>query len=431
LRMRLKRSERCIIMGKTLAEKILARCSGVGEVKAGDIITCKVDCAMLDDTLGPLYVDPPLKRLGGKIWDKSKVVLILDHYTPSGSIAQANVVSFARKWAEDNDIENYFEECGPCHQILAENCYDLPGTLLVGVDSHTVTAGAFGCFGTGIGSTEMAAVLNTGKIWLRVPESMLIRWDGEINKRVMAKDMILRTIKDIGHSGATYMAMEFSGSTIRSLPMDERMCITNMSVEAGAKAGLIECDDITEKYLKDRGNNKPYYKLKSDPDADYVRIFNYRAEDLIPQVACPHEVDNVKDITDVAGTPINRSYIGSCTGGRLTDLIAAAEILKGKKLSRKCKLAVSPSSKTVWESAAKMGILNTLSEAGATILAPTCGACVGYHSGILADGENCTSTTNRNFRGRMGSRNANIYLTSAATAAASALAGKIIDPREV
>ena len=367
-------------MGKTLAEKILARCSGVGEVKAGEIITCKVDCAMLDDTLGPLYVDPPLKRLGGKIWDKSKVVLILDHYAPSGSIAQANVVSFARKWAEDNDIENYFEECGPCHQILAENCYDLPGTLLVGVDSHTVTAGAFGCFGTGIGSTEMAAVLNTGEIWLRVPESMLIRWDGEINKRVMAKDMILRTIKDIGHSGATYMAMEFSGSTIRSLPMDERMCITNMSVEAGAKAGLIECDDITEKYLKDRGNNKPYYKLKSDPDADYVRIFNYRAEDLIPQVACPHEVDNVKDITDVAGTPINRSYIGSCTGGRLTDLIAAAEILKGKKLVESANLLYRLVQRQYGKPLQKWGyLIPFLKQVRRS--KPICGACVGYHSG--------------------------------------------------
>lgn len=418
-------------MGKTLAEKILTRCSGVEGIKAGDIVTCKVDCAMLDDTLGAPYVEPALKKLGGKIWDKSKVVMILDHYAPSGSVAQANIISFNRKWSIENDIENYFEECGPCHQILAENCYDLPGTLLVGVDSHTVTAGAFGCFGTGIGSTEMASVLSTGEIWLRVPDSILITWEGKLQHRVMAKDIFLRTIKDLGNSGATYQAMEFTGSTIHSLPIDERMCITNMSVEAGAKAGLIECDEITEKYLKEKGNNELYYKFKSDPDATYLRKLNYKAEELVPLVACPHEVDNVFNVTEIAGTPIHRSYIGSCTGGRLTDLIAASEILKGKKLDRKCKLTISPSSKKIWEAAAKMGILTTLSEAGATILAPTCGACVGYHSGLLADGENCTSTTNRNFRGRMGSSKANIYLTSAATAAASALAGKIIDPREI
>lgn len=418
-------------MGKTLAEKILNRCSDNYEAKAGDIVTCKVDCAMLDDTLGAPYVDPALKKLGGKIWDKSKVVVILDHYTPSGSVAQANIVAFNRKWSIENDIENYFEECGPCHQILAENCFDLPGTLLVGVDSHTVTAGAFGCFGTGIGSTEMAAVLNTGEIWLRVPESILITWDGKLQDRVMGKDIFLRTIKDLGHSGVTYQAMEFTGSIIHGLPMDERMCITNMSVEAGAKAGLIECDEITENYLKEKGNDKPYYKFKSDSDAIYVKKLSYKGEELVPQVACPHEVDNVCDVTEIVGTPIQRSYIGSCTGGRLTDLVAAAEILKGKKLSRKCKLIVSPSSKKVWETAATMGILNVLSESGATILAPTCGACVGYHSGLLADGENCTSTTNRNFKGRMGSREANVYLTSAATAAASALAGEIIDPREI
>lgn len=418
-------------MGKTLAEKILARCSGAEAVTAGDLITAKVDCAMMDDTLGPPYVDPGFKKLGGRIWDRQKVVLILDHYTPSGSAAQANVVAFNRKWSIDNHIDNYFEECGPCHQILAENGFDLPGTLLVGVDSHTVTAGAFGCFGTGIGSTEMAAVLASGEIWLMVPESILITWEGKLQNRVFAKDIFLRTIKDIGHSGATYQAMEFGGGTIHLLPVDERMCISNMSVEAGAKAGLISCDHITEAYLKEKGNTRPYYAFQSDPDAAYVRKLAYKAEELVPQVACPHEVDNVCDVEEIKGTPIHRAYIGSCTGGRMTDLIAAAEILKGKKLGRQCKLEVSPSSKKIWEQAAKAGLLNILSEAGATILAPTCGACVGYHSGLLADGENCASTTNRNFRGRMGSRAAGVYLVSAATAAASALAGRLVDPREV
>lgn len=301
----------------------------------------------------------------------------------------------------------------------------------MGVDSHTVTAGAFGCFGTGIGSTEMVGVLATGEIWLRVPESIKIQWEGKLGSRVMGKDVFLRTIRDVSHSGATYMAMEFCGSAIRDLGIDDRMCISNMSVEAGAKAGLMAADEKVEAYLREHGNTKPYYVFESDPDAVYHSVLNYKAEELVPQVACPHAVDNVHDVTEMAGTRIDRAYIGSCTGGRLTDLIAAAEILRGKKLTRDCKLAVSPSSKKVWEQAAKMGILNELSEAGATILAPTCGACVGYHSGLLADGENCASTTNRNFRGRMGSREAGVYLVSAATAAASALTGRLTDPREI
>ncbi len=418
-------------MGKTLAEKILARCAGRDEVSAGEIITARVDCAMLDDTLGPWYVGPGLKEVGADIWDRSKVVLICDHYTPSGSAAQANVVKFNREWSREYNIENYFEECGPCHQILAENGFDIPGTLLVGVDSHTVTAGAFGCFGTGIGSTEMVGVLATGEIWLLVPQSMRIEWTGKLPSRVMGKDIFLRTIRDVGHSGATYKAMEFCGDTIRALGIDDRMCISNMTVEAGAKAGLMAADDKVLAYLRDIGCDKTPWMFESDPDAVYESRLTYRAEDLTPQVACPHAVDNVRDVTEMAGTRIDRAYIGSCTGGRLTDLMMAAEILRGKHLTRDCKLAISPSSKRTWETAAKMGILTELSEAGATILAPTCGACVGYHSGLLADGENCASTTNRNFRGRMGSREAGVYLVSAATAAASALTGRLTDPREI
>jgi 3-isopropylmalate/(R)-2-methylmalate dehydratase large subunit len=220
-------------MGKTLAEKLLAKSSGT-DAKAGDIIMAKVDCAMLDDTLGPWYVDPGLKQLKANIWDKSKTVLICDHYAPSATAAQANVINFTRKWSLEYGIDNYFEEMGPCHQILAENGFDLPGEVLVGVDSHTVTAGAFGCFGTGIGSTEMVGVLATGEIWLMVPESMKISWEGKLQPRVMAKDIFLRTIRDVGHAGATYMSMEFEGEAIRNLSMDERMCLSNMSVEAGA-----------------------------------------------------------------------------------------------------------------------------------------------------------------------------------------------------
>jgi 3-isopropylmalate/(R)-2-methylmalate dehydratase large subunit len=418
-------------MGQTLAEKLLGKASRRPEAKAGDIVIANVDWAMLDDTLGPWYVEPGLKRLGVGIWDTKKTVLIADHYVPSATTAQANVVAFTRKWSLERGVENYFEEEGPCHQILAENGFDTPGSLLVGVDSHTVTAGAFGCFGTGIGSTEMVGVLATGRIWLRVPESVRITWKGDLKPMVTAKDVFLRTIKDVGHAGATYMAMEFDGQAIRSMNMDERMCVSNMSVEAGAKAGLIAADKTTEDYLRDIGSRRPYQILHSDEDAVYVKSYEYEGGDLTPQAARPHAVDNVADVSDLASTPIHRAYIGSCTGGRYSDLELAGKILKGKKIGRQTKLLISPSSKRIWEAAAKSGLLTSLSEAGATILAPTCGACVGYHSGLLADGENCASTTNRNFRGRMGSREANVFLVSAATAASSALTGRMTDPREM
>ncbi len=415
-------------MGKTLAEKILARCSAKSEVSYGDIITAKVDCAMLDDGLGPWFTAEPFKRLGDNVWDSSKAVVISDHLCPSAIVDQAEIVAFTRKWALSHGI-TYFEGCGPCHQVLGEHGYDLPGTLLVGTDSHTCTAGAFGCFGTGIGSTEAAGVLATGEIWLRVPESILITWEGSLAPRVMAKDIILRTIRDVGHSGATYMAMEFCGGTIRALPMDERMCISNMAVEAGAKAGLIAADEVTLSYLEALGNTKPYAVFQSDPDAYYTKRYSYRAEELVPQVACPHAVDNVADISDVAGTVIHQAYIGSCTGGRLSDLTAAAEILKGRKVASGCRLLVSPGSQKIYKQAIHLGIIDTLIDAGAKILAPTCGACVGLHSGVLAAEETCVSTTNRNFKGRMGSYDSKVYLASPATVAASAIAGELSDPR--
>lgn len=415
-------------MGKTLAEKILANCCGRDQVSAGEIITAKVDCLMMDDALGPWFADKPFQSLGGKIKNPSGVVVISDHLCPSGNVDQAENVACARRWCKKYGVD-YFEGFGPCHQILAEYGYDMPGTLLVGTDSHTCTAGAFGCFGTGIGSTEAAGVLYSGSIWLMVPESLLVRWSGKLQRRVMAKDMILRTIRDIGHAGATYKAMEFAGSAIKDLPMDERMCISNMAVEAGAKAGLIEADEKTGAYLKSIGANRPYTVFKSDDDAYYAGIYDYDAKELIPQVACPHAVDNVHDITEVAGVEIHQAYIGSCTGGRISDLEAAAEILKGRKIASNCRLLVSPGSRAVYREAMKKGIMDILMDAGASILAPTCGACVGLHSGVIAAGERCVSTTNRNFKGRMGSYESEVYLASPATVAASAVEGKLSDPR--
>lgn len=416
-------------MGKTMAEKILARRTNE-EVKSGNIVTVEVDCAMMDDILGPRYIGKEMDKLNAKIKDPSKVVIISDHYTPSGSIEQADIVVFTREWANKNNVENYYEGIGPCHQILAENGFSAPGTIQVGTDSHTCTAGAFGCFGTGIGSTEMVGVLTTGEIWFRVPETIKVNWEGQLPKGTMAKDLILRTIRDIGHSGATYQAIEFLGSTISNLMMDERMCISNMAIEVGAKVGLIPSDNITKAYLESIGKGDKYIEIKPDEDASYVKTLCYNGAELVPQVACPHEVDNVFDIDKVIGTRMHRAYIGSCTGGRLYDLQVAAEILEGKKVSKDCKLLVSPASQEIWKQASDMGILLKLAEAGATILAPTCGACLGVHSGLLGKGENCVSTTNRNFKGRMGSKESYVYLASPATAAASAIEGKLVDARD-
>lgn len=416
-------------MGMTMAEKILAGCTDE-KVKAGNIINVKVGCAMMDDILGPRYVDGILKQLNSKIKYPEKVVVISDHYTPSGTVEQADIVAFTRKWASDCNVENYFEGIGPCHQILAENGFSVPGIVQVGTDSHTCTAGAFGCFGTGIGSTEMAAVLATGKIWFLVPESIHVVWDGKLSDGIMAKDLALKTIHDIGHAGATYKSLEFGGTTISNLAMDERMCISNMAVEAGAKVGLIPSDKITKEYLESIGHGDKYKEVFPDSDANYISTYKYNAEKLTPQIACPHEVDNVFEIGQVKGEKMHRAYIGSCTGGRLHDLQTAAKILEGKKVSEDCKLLISPASQKIWRQADKMGILLKLSDAGATILAPTCGACLGVHSGLLGKGESCISSTNRNFKGRMGSKESNVYLASPATVAASAIEGKIADPRQ-
>lgn len=417
-------------MGKTMAEKILAAKAGLKEVSAGDIVVAKVDCAMMDDILGPrVEIAAEMKRLGASVWDKDKVVIISDHYSPAANVKQADILAFTRNWAREYGINNYFEGRGPCHQVLAENGFALPGTLLVGTDSHTCTAGAFGCFGTGIGSTEMLGVLVTGEIWLRVPETMKFVWNGVLARGVMAKDMVLKTIGDIGHAGATYKVMEFSGNAVRRLPLDERMCIANMTVEAGAKTGLIEPDEKVFEYLESIGKKERGWKVASDPDAVYASEMYYDAGELTPMVACPHEVDNVKPVEDVAGIKIDQAYLGSCTGGRLNDLAVAAEILQGKKVAPYCRLLVSPASQDVWLKASKAGILDTLVEAGGVILAPSCGACLGVHSGVLGAGETCISSTNRNFNGRMGSKEAQVYLASPATVAASALEGRIVDPR--
>lgn len=415
----------------TLTEKILARAAQRDHVEPDEIVWVKVDRAMMDDILGPrVQIAEKLQSLGADVWDAEKVTIISDHYTPSANASQADAVKFTRDWACGHSVDHYYEYAGPCHQVMVEEGRALPGQVIVGTDSHTCTYGALGAFATGIGSTEMLGVLATGEIWLRVPQTILVRFSGRLPEKTMAKDMILRAIGTIGHAGATYRAMEFAGETISALSMDERLCITNMAVEAGAKNGIIACDDKTSAFLKEIGAAEGTV-FNSDADAKYLETFDFDVSDLQPLCACPHEVDNVTEIRSVGGVAIHQAYIGSCTGGRYNDLKMAAELLRGRHVAKGIRLLVSPASRKTWERCDREGILTTLSEAGAVILASSCGACLGVHSGTLGAGEVCVSATNRNFIGRMGSKESNVYLASPLSVAASAVTGRLTDPRDL
>jgi 3-isopropylmalate/(R)-2-methylmalate dehydratase large subunit len=415
-----------------MSEKILAKAAGAESASAGDILWVDVDRAMMDDILGPrVEIAEGLKEFGDRAWDPEKVVVISDHYTPPANVGQAEIVKFTRDWAKSHGVDNYFEFVGPCHQIMAEKGFVRPGGVVLGTDSHTCMGGAFGAFATGVGSTEMLGILVTGRTWLRVPETIRVVWNGELPPGVMAKDISLRTIGEIGHAGATYRTVEYSGGAIDALPMDERLAVTNMAVEMGAKAGLMRCDGNTREYLDARGVTVDDADVfESDADAVFFGTFEFDASALTPMIARPHEVDNVSGVAEVAGTPIDQAYLGSCTGGRLSDLRAAATLVKGRKIAKGIRFLVSPASQSIWEAADADGTLAALAGAGGTILAPTCGVCVGLHSGILAAGERCISSSNRNFIGRMGSKDAGVYLGSPLSVAAAALAGRITDPRE-
>jgi 3-isopropylmalate/(R)-2-methylmalate dehydratase large subunit len=384
---------------------------------------------MMDDVLGPrLEISDILNELDAPIWDKDRVIIISDHYTPPANVNQADIVKFTRDWASGHQIEKYYEFAGPCHQVMVEKGHVLPGEIIVGTDSHTCTYGALASLGTGVGSTEMAGVLATGKTWMKVPRTIKVEWQGVLPANVMAKDISLKTIGTLGHAGATYKTIEYTGETIHSLMMDERLCLSNMAVEAGAKAGLIHYDSITAAFLARFGVTDRFDFVNADEDASYERTLVFDASSLVPQIACPHEVDNVKPVTEVGHIAIHQAYIGSCTGGRYFDLLQAAKILKGHKIAKGIRLLVSPASKEVYDKCLKEGILEILADAGATILASSCGACLGIHSGTLAGDEVCISTTNRNFLGRMGSKSSQVYLASPVTVAASALTGFITDP---
>ncbi|HEX17259.1 MAG TPA: 3-isopropylmalate dehydratase large subunit [Thermoplasmatales archaeon] len=417
-------------MGSTISEKILARASGVKKVEAGDIVDANVDLAMSHDNAA--LVSKIFKQLGvDRVWDNSKIVIILDHRTPANQIKSAEGHKSIRQFVRDQGIGFFYDVGeGICHQILPEKGHVKPGMLIVGTDSHTTTHGAFGAFSTGIGATEMACVWATGKLWLKVPETIKMIINGKLPEMVTAKDVILYIIGEIGSDGANYKAIEFYGDTIKDLSISSRMTISNQAMEAGAKTAIIPPDDKTFDYLKDRvkGEMRGVY---ADEDASYEDVLEFDVSNLEPMVACPHAVDNVKPVREVEGIEIDQAVLGSCTNGRLEDIEIAARILKGKRIDPRVRLIVVPASREVYISALKRGYIEILLKAGATIINPGCGPCLGAHQGVLASGERAITSTNRNFRGRMGSPDSEIYLASPATVAISALKGEISDPREV
>ena len=418
-------------MGKTVSEKILAKASGQKEVIAGEIVKANVDVALMPDLTTILAVNA-MKAMGiEKIWDNEKVVIVLDHVAPASTLMAAEIHRDIRKFAKEQDMKYLYDvNSGVCHQVLPENGHVKPGMIVIGSDSHTCTHGAFGAFATGVGSTDMGAILATGKTWLKTPETIKVNVEGKLSKWVAPKDVILKAAGRIGADGATYNALEFTGNTTKDMSVSGRMTLCNMAIELGGKTGIVEPDEKTFSYLHERTNGA-FDPVYADPDAIYKEVVEINANLLEPQIACPHKVDNVKPIGQLAGKVINQSFIGSCTNGRLEDLEIAAKILKDKKVHSDVRLLVVPASNGVYREALDSGIISTLLEANALISNPSCGACFGGHIGLLAPGEVGLTTSNRNFKGRQGSPEAYVYLSSPAVAAASAITGVITDPRDL
>ena len=413
----------------TMAEKILAKASGNKELQAGEIIMANIDVAMTHDLTGPLSVESFEKIGTKKVWDPEKIVIIFDHQVPADSIDAANNHMIMRKFVEEQGIQNFYDmREGVCHQVLPEKGHVVPGEVVVGTDSHTCTHGALGAFATGIGSTDMAMVFATGKLWFKVPETIKFDITGKLQDNVFAKDVILNIIGKIGADGATYKACEFGGETTRNMTISDRMVLCNMAIEMGGKTGLVEPDQKTIQYLKGR-STKPYKIMKTDNNAQSLETIHINVSELEPQIACPHNVDNVKPVSEVEGTHIDQVFLGSCTNGRLSDLRTAANIIKGKDISKNVRMLVIPASREVYSKAMDEGLLKTFVDSGALVCNPCCGPCLGGHIGLVGPGEVSLSTSNRNFKGRQGSADAEVYLSSAAVAASSAVNGKITDPR--
>lgn len=420
-------------MRQSLAQKLIAKAAGRASVTTGEIVTCKVDMAMFHDSSGPRRLKPMLEELGAQIWDKSRVVLVMDHYVPERDDASRKIVRIAREWARDQQLPHVYDSQGICHVVVPQHGHIRPGMFCVGGDSHSPTGGAFGAYMFGIGSTEMLGVVVTGEIWLRVPKTVAMNWSGSLSPGVCAKDMMLSMIARFGMNGANYEAVEFTGDAVRALSMQERMTLCNMSAELGAQTGLIAPDEVTRQWLASTGmphtTDGDNTLWQSDPGSADVQ-HDFDAATLSPQLAAPHSPAHGVDIAEHAETKIDVAYIGACTGAKLDDLRFAAQVLKGKKVASGVQLMVAPASVKDLAQARDEGIMQTLEAAGATLLPSACGACAGYGDSF-ADGQTVISSTARNFKGRMGPASTQVYLGSAYTVAASALRGRITDPREV
>ncbi|MFW9962520.1 MAG: 3-isopropylmalate dehydratase large subunit [Candidatus Sifarchaeia archaeon] len=421
-------------MGKTIAEKILASHTIDGKASAGEVVEARVDLLMVHEVLGSRIL-PILKEMGfKKVWNPNRVLVVNDHWAPASDINSAEIHRRNRNFVKEQGITNFCDvDCGISHQVLPEMGLVVPGATIIGSDSHSTTYGAFNAFSTGLAATDSALILATGECWFRVPETLKIVITGELSDRVMSKDLILKVIHELGPDGANYQSMEFHGSTIETMSVGERMTMCNMTVEAGAKCAPMPINQDVKFWMEDHAPTKKWKEVTSDEDAEYIDTmrFDLTSDPLEPIVAPPDLPTNGKDVAEVAGVPIDQAFIGSCTNGRIGDLIVAAEILKGKKVHEGVRLIITPASKTTYMEALDRGIIKILMESGGIVTNSTCGACVGGHLGVLGAGEVCISSTNRNFKGRMGHHDSRIYLASPATVAASALKGVITDPRSV
>jgi 3-isopropylmalate/(R)-2-methylmalate dehydratase large subunit len=418
---------------KTLAQKLISVASGVPSIATGDIVICNVDLAMIHDSGGPRRVKPILERLNRSVWDKDKVVVVTDHYVPAANAETQAIQALTKEWVREQDIEKFYDEQGICHVVLPERGHLSPGKFCVGGDSHSPTGGAFGAYMFGIGATEMAGVLATGTIWIKVPETILIRWHNQLSPFVTAKDMMLATCRKIGMGGGRYQAIQFAGDAVRQLGMQDRMTLSNMAAELGAQAGLIAPDETTIDYIHKAGGIVPEdwrsYQIEVAETDDNLLSFDAAA--LAPQIAAPHSPANADDAEAFKNTRFDLAYIGACTGAKYVDLVAAASLLRGRRIAKGVTLKVAPASMNDQKRAEEEGIMQILQDAGAEFLGNSCGICAGYGDDRLSENQVCLSSTARNFKGRMGAVSSAVYLASPYTVAASAIAGTMIDPRYV
>ncbi len=417
----------------TLAQKIIANACNKVSVEPGEIVVCKVDLAMIHDSGGPRRVKPILEKLNRKVWDKEKVVVVTDHYVPIESEETRAIQELTQKWVLDQDINNFYDQQGICHVVVPEKGHLKPGMFCVGGDSHSPTGGAFGAYMFGVGATEMAGVLATGEIWLKVPETIFISWKGKLNNLVTAKDMMLATCRQIGMGGGQYQAIQYIGEAIYNLSIQERMTMSNMAAELGAQTGLIAPDKKTVDYIERSDGQVPKNWMEfciDTPNSD-ATVFEFDASSLSPQIAAPHSPENSENAEEFSNTVFDIAYIGACTGAKYVDLAAAASVLKGRRIASSVSLKVAPASLQDEKKALNDGTLKILQDAGAEFLPNSCGICAGYGKDRLTEGQVCLSSTARNFQGRMGAPSSRVYLASPYTVAASAVVGKMIDPREL